>query len=58
MKDIFEQIANISKSGAYDIVAKQRNQLLEENKSLRHRVNLLESLIAEYVKKMEDNLKG
>ena len=58
MQDIFNQIENIAKTGNYDIIAKQRDELIAENKQLKHRVNFLESLIAEYGKKMEDNLKG
>lgn len=34
MDNLFEQMANISKAHAYDIVSKQRDELLEENKRL------------------------
>lgn len=33
--NLFEQAAQISKAHAYDIVSKQRDELMEENKMLR-----------------------
>ena len=50
--DITQQIINITKAGAYDIVAQQRNELLEENAKLKDRVKYLENLIKEYTDKM------
>ena len=56
--DITQQIINITKSGAYDIVAQHRNELLEENAKLKERVKFLENLIKEYsdkiLKQLED----
>lgn len=57
MDQLMEQIVNISKAGAYDIVSKQRDELLEENKALKERVKYLEGLIKEYTDKMLLNLK-
>lgn len=34
-ESIFEQFANISKAHAYDIVAQQRNELMDENAKLK-----------------------
>ena len=50
--DITQQIINITKAGAYDIVANHRNELLEENAKLKERVKYLENLIKEYSDKM------
>lgn len=57
MDQLMEQIVNISKAGAYDIVSKQRNELLEENKALKEQVKFLRDLIMEYTDKMLNNLK-
>jgi len=46
--NLFEQMANISKAHAYDIVSKQRDELLEENKRLKESVKYLQDLITEY----------
>lgn len=35
MDNLFEQMANISKANAYDIVSKQRDELVAENKKMR-----------------------
>jgi hypothetical protein len=35
MDDLLNNIANITKAANYDIVAKQRNELLEENERLK-----------------------
>ena len=55
--DITQQIINISKAGAYDIVVNHRNELLEENTKLKERVKHLENLIKEYSDKMLNQLK-
>ncbi len=55
--DITQQIINITKAGAYDIVAQHRNELLEENAKLKDRVKYLENLIKEYSDKMLNQLK-
>ncbi len=55
--DITQQIINITKAGAYDIVAQHRNELLEENTKLKERVKYLENLIKEYSDKMLNQLK-
>lgn len=41
LDNLFEQMANISKAGAYDIVANQRNELLAENETLKQQVKEL-----------------
>lgn len=38
MDNLFEQMANISKASAYDIVSKQVHELKEENESLKQRI--------------------
>ena len=58
MEDLFEQMANISKAHAYDIVVDQVNSLTIENKRLKDRVKYLEDLITEYANKMTINLSG
>lgn len=50
--DITQQIINITKAGAYDVVVNHRNELLEENAKLKERVKYLENLIKEYSDKM------
>jgi len=55
--DITQQIINITKAGAYDIVAQHRNELLEENAKLKERVKYLENLIKEYADKMLNVIK-
>lgn len=50
--DLTQQIVNISKAGAFDIVTEHRNELLEENAKLKERVKFLENLIKEYTDKM------
>lgn len=56
MDNLFEQIANITKAHAYDIIVEQRNELLKENELLKNRVKYLESLIKEYTGKMLANI--
>lgn len=55
--DITQQIINITKAGAYDVVANHRNELLEENAKLKERVKYLENLIKEYTGKMLNQLQ-
>ena len=55
--DITQQIINITKAGAYDVVSQHRNELLEENAKLKERVKFLENLIKEYSDKMLNQLK-
>ena len=55
--DITQQIINITKAGAYDVVVNHRNELLEENKLLKERVKYLENLIKEYSDKMLNVIK-
>ena len=55
--DITQQIINITKAGAYDVVAQHRNELLEENAKLKERVKYLENIIKEYTDKMLNQLK-
>lgn len=50
--NLFEQVVNITKAHAYDIVSKQRIELTEENARLKERVKFLENLIKEYAEKM------
>ena len=54
--NLYEQIVNISKAGAYDVVSQQVIELKEENDILRSRVKELENLIIEYTEKMSNNL--
>lgn len=35
MDNIYDQIVNISKAGAFDVVSKQRDELAIENKALK-----------------------
>lgn len=35
MDNLFEQMTNITKAHAYDIIAKQRDELMEQNKALK-----------------------
>lgn len=58
MNSLFEQIANISKASAYDIIAPEFEKLTTENLKLKARVKYLEDLIAEYTGKMKVNLSG
>ena len=58
MDNLLEQITNISKAHAYDIVVDQVNDLTIENKKLKERVKYLEDLISEYSNKMLVNLSG
>ena len=55
--DITQQIINITKAGAYDVVANHRNELMEENAKLKERVKYLENLIKEYSDKMLNVIK-
>ena len=55
--DITQQIINITKAGAYDVVTQHRNELLEENAKLKERVKYLENLIKEYSDKMLNVIK-
>lgn len=57
MDNIFEQIVNISKASAYDIVNDELIKVQIENTILKDRVKYLEALISEYSGKMIDNLK-
>ncbi len=54
---LLEQIVNISKTGAYDIVSKHNQELQAENEKLKERIKYLEDLINEYVEKMKNLLK-
>lgn len=56
MEGLSQQIANIQKATAYDIIVAQRNELLEDNKRLQARVEFLENLIKEFTGKMIANL--
>lgn len=47
MDNLMQQIVNISKAGAYDIVSKQRDELVIEN-------NLLKSRIKEMIAVLEE----
>lgn len=58
MDNLFEQITNISKAHAYDIIVAHRDELAAENEKLKARVKELESLISEYSTKMLVNLSG
>ena len=58
MDNLHEQIVNISKAGAFDIVSKHNQELQEENKLLKERVKYLQDLIVEYTGKMKSNLSG
>jgi hypothetical protein len=58
MDNLTQQIVNISKAGAYDIIVKHRDELAEENARLKERVKFLESLIKEYTEKMLTTLKS
>ncbi len=58
MNNVFEQITNISKAHAYDIISQQVIELKDENIKLRERVKFLEELINEYTLKMKANLSG
>ena len=58
MDNLFEQITNVSKAGAYDVLSKHNVELKEENQRLRDRVKYLENLIGEYTLKMQVNLSG
>lgn len=55
---LFEEMSRITKAHAYDIVAKQRDELVEENKLLLRRIKYLEDLIKEYTEKMLKNIDG
>lgn len=55
MDNLLNQIVNISKAGAYDIIVAQRDELLQENALLKSRVKFLEDLINEYTGKMKEN---
>ena len=48
MDNIMEQIVNISKAGAYDILRKQCVELKEENEKLRKRLKELEDFILNF----------
>lgn len=58
MDNLFEQIVNITKANAYDIICQKSKELEEENKKLKDRVKFLEDLINEYTTKAIDILKG
>ena len=48
MDALFEQIINISKAHAYDIVSKQVQELTVENNKLKERIKFLDNLLDEY----------
>ncbi len=52
MDNLFKQFATISKAGAYDIVSKQRDELVIENEALKAEVKRLKGLIEEYSTKI------
>ena len=54
---LMDSIVNISKAGAYDIVCKQRDELLNENEALTAKVKDLENLTSEYAGKLSANLE-
>ncbi len=58
MDYLHEQIMNISKAQAYDIIREKANELEAENKLLKERVKYLEDLIKEYTDKAIAILKG
>lgn len=58
MENLFEQITQITKAHAYDIVSEQNKELQQENIALKYRVKYLEDLIREYTFKMKVNLSG
>ena len=39
MDNLYEQIVNISKAGAFDVISKQRDELVIENKKLKEGIN-------------------
>ena len=39
--NIFQQVTNISKAHAYDIISKQRDELVKENEQLKEQVEKL-----------------
>ena len=41
MDNLFEQMANISKASAYDILLNQVKELKEENKRLKHSISVI-----------------
>lgn len=45
--NLFEQMANISKASAYDIIVKQRNELLEENAKLKEQNRIMKEALQE-----------
>ncbi len=45
MDSLFEQIANISKAGAFDVISEHRNQLLEENKKLKDYISYVDGKV-------------
>ena len=55
---LHDQIIAISKAGAYDAIQPEYMRLIEENATLRKRVQYLEELINEYTLKMKANLSG
>ena len=57
MDNLLEQITNITKAHAYDIISQQAQELQQENKKLKYRVKYLENLIKEYTDKMLSNIK-
>lgn len=48
MDNLMEQIVNISKASAYDIVSKQCVELKEENERLKKRLKELEDFILNF----------
>lgn len=50
---LHEQIINISKAGAFDVVSKYNQELQAENKKLKDRVKFLEDLINEFCEKLK-----
>lgn len=47
--NIFEQMANISKAGAYDIIVKQRNELLDETAKLKEQNKVLKEALTDMI---------
>lgn len=52
MDQLLQQIVNIQKASAYDIVSKQCIELKAENEALKAEVKMLKELINEYSTKI------
>ena len=55
--NLMEQIVNISKASAFDILSKHNQELQAENEKLKERIKYLETLIDTYTDKMLNALK-